>query len=443
MAEKRKPDFTGWVTRNDLLCSDGRIIRADAFAHQDGLVVPGCWNHQHNSADSVWGHVVLHSVDGGVRGDAYVNDTPAGQQAKSLVYNGDITNFSIFANRVKQVGKDVVHGTITEVSLVFAGANPGAKIDEIVAHDDSEGLSMVFYGEDDDTIFFHADKYEDYQNQQNGTPAQNQQPQNGSVKTEGSYQMVPKDQVTPEQTQGKMDLGAIIQTMNDDQKLAVLVLIGMALENAKTKEGQGIQPGDVAPENQLTVNPNNLNKGATPTAQPAQQPTPMPQQNAPVAQGAPVDTAANPPIAQAKPKEPIQHGTSTALKTQPDTPQNLPQEDRAAVNLGKRSPFEAAKNRIQAQMAQKTQPQGNLPQALDKVNPVNNIGETLDTIPGAQQYLINLFVGYALSDNKDPKVFEDPKVKEDIATLNDQQRMAIVEFAGYVKIQQDKKNNPA
>lgn len=211
MANGRKPDFSGWVTKNDILCSDGRIIRADAFAHQDGMKVPGCWNHQHNNPTSVWGHVILHSVDGGVRGDAYINDTDSGRQAKALVKNGDITNFSIYANKVKQRGKDVIHGTITEVSLVFAGANPGAKIDDILEHNAEDGVSMVFYTDDDNTLFFHAD--EEY-----GAQSFDQQPQ--------YQQQAPVEEGGTQQ----MSLENVLRTMNDQQKLAVLQLVDMAID---------------------------------------------------------------------------------------------------------------------------------------------------------------------------------------------------------------------
>lgn len=420
MAETRKPDFSGWVTRNDLLCSDGRIIRADAFAHQDGLVVPGCWNHQHNSANSVWGHVILHSVDGGVRGDAYVNDTPAGKQAKALVYNGDITNFSIYANHVKQVGKDVVHGTITEVSLVFAGANPGAKIDDIVAHDDSDGMTMVFYGEDDDTLFFHADKYDEYNNQQTGiTPQQSPaRPQsqtnnpNAGGPVTGSYTTIPKDQVTQEDLEGKLDLGQIIQSMTEEQKLACLVLIGMALENAKEKNPENqIQPGDIAPENSLTVDESKIKAGA------------------------PVDTSS---ANEVKPKEPVMHAGGNIkdkLPDQPDTPKQLPAQDAAAIErqpFRSNSPFAAAKERIQNEMAARQQ-SDNGPSG------VGNVGNIIDTIPEDKKYLVDVIVGYGLSENKDPKTFSDPKLVADVKSLSLDQLKAIVELLGYMKSQQDGK----
>lgn len=128
-------DFSGWVTKNDLRCSDGRTIRRDAFADQDGTVVPLVWEHDHSSPNNVCGKVVLENRPEGVYGYAYCNGTDAGQNAKACVNHGDIDSFSIYANRLTQTpDRDVLHGSIKEVSLVFAGANPGACIVEPMAH---------------------------------------------------------------------------------------------------------------------------------------------------------------------------------------------------------------------------------------------------------------------------------------------------------------------
>lgn len=144
-------DFSGWATKNDLLCSDGRTIRANAFADQDGKKVPLVWNHDHNSPNSVCGHVILENRPEGVYAYAYCNDSEAGDTARELVRHGDISSFSIYANKLKQAGKDVLHGAIKEVSLVFSGANPGARIDvPIVAHgeDVPETEAIIFTGEE-------------------------------------------------------------------------------------------------------------------------------------------------------------------------------------------------------------------------------------------------------------------------------------------------------
>lgn len=129
-----KFDFSGWATRNDLQCADGRIIRKNAFKQQDGETVSLVWNHQHNSQDNVLGHALLENRDDGVYAYCTFNDTESGQTAKKLVQHGDVASLSIAANQLKQMGKDVVHGIIREVSLVLAGANPGAYIDTVMNH---------------------------------------------------------------------------------------------------------------------------------------------------------------------------------------------------------------------------------------------------------------------------------------------------------------------
>ena len=158
-------DFSGYVTKNDLRCSDGRTIRHGAFADQDGEVVPLVWNHQHNSPDNVLGHVLLENAEDGVYGYAALNDTPMAQQTKELIKHGDIDSFSIYANNLKQSGGDVLHGSIREVSLVLHGANPGALIDNVVMHGDNEVLGeqgVIYTGEpiDFETRYelYHADE---------------------------------------------------------------------------------------------------------------------------------------------------------------------------------------------------------------------------------------------------------------------------------------------
>lgn len=143
-------DFSGWATKNDLKCSDGRTIRRNAFADQDGSKVPLVWNHDHDSPNSVCGYAILENRPQGVYAYAFCNDTDAGKTAKELVQHGDIDSFSIYANKLKQKNGDVLHGSIKEVSLVFSGANPGAFIDTpIMAHgeDVPEDEAIIFTGE--------------------------------------------------------------------------------------------------------------------------------------------------------------------------------------------------------------------------------------------------------------------------------------------------------
>lgn len=132
----KKYDFAGWATKADMRCSDGRLIAKDAFAHQDGAKVPIVWNHNHATPDSVLGYGILHSQDGSMRVECYFNDTENGKNARKLVLHGDINALSIYANQLKEQAKTVLHGMIREVSLVYAGANPGAFIDSVVVHAD-------------------------------------------------------------------------------------------------------------------------------------------------------------------------------------------------------------------------------------------------------------------------------------------------------------------
>ena len=129
-------DFAGWATKADMRCSDGRLIAKDAFAHQDGAKVPIVWNHNHATPDSVLGYGILHSQNGSMRVECYFNDTENGKNARKLVLHGDINALSIYANQLKEQAKTVLHGMIREVSLVYAGANPGAFIDSVVVHAD-------------------------------------------------------------------------------------------------------------------------------------------------------------------------------------------------------------------------------------------------------------------------------------------------------------------
>ena len=160
-----KFDFSGYATKNDLKCADGRIIRRNAFKDNDGQTVPLVWQHLHNSPDNVLGHALLENRDDGVYAYCKLNDTPAGKNAKLLVQHGDITSLSIFANNLVQKGSDVVHGVIREVSLVLSGANPGALIDNLsIAHSDgsyteSEEEAIIYTGLEITTDEIeHADK---------------------------------------------------------------------------------------------------------------------------------------------------------------------------------------------------------------------------------------------------------------------------------------------
>lgn len=191
-------DFSGWATRNDLPCSDGRTIRHNAFAHQDGMSVPLVWNHQHSSADNVLGHAYLENRDEGVYTYGTFNDTEAGRNAKLMVQHGDITSLSIYANKLKQRGGDVIHGAIREVSLVLAGANPGAFIDSVIMHGEEQEDAAIIYT-DEELYLNHADEEEEEMDEE----------QSGET------------------------IGEIFNTLNEKQKKVVYALVGQAVEQAK------------------------------------------------------------------------------------------------------------------------------------------------------------------------------------------------------------------
>lgn len=155
-------DFGGWVTRNDILCTDGRTIRKDAFKHCDGNTVPLVWNHQHNDPENVLGQVKLQNREEGVYGYASFNETKKAQSAKLAVMHGDVDSLSIYANHLKQDGGNVLHGDIKEVSLVLAGANSGAHIEEVIRHGEfSDDEAVIYPNEIIDLELEHEDKEEE------------------------------------------------------------------------------------------------------------------------------------------------------------------------------------------------------------------------------------------------------------------------------------------
>lgn len=193
-------DCCGWATRNDLKCSDGRVIRKDAFKNNDGQKVPLVWNHQHTDPNEVLGHALLENRDEGVYTYCKFNDTESGKTAKLLVQHGDVNAFSIYANQLQQQGPNVMHGNIREVSLVLAGANPGAFIESVLKHgEESDEEAIVFTGEK--ITLAHSDE----------------EPE----KTEDK-KMDNKEEKT---------IGDVFNTLNDEQKNAVYAIVGQALEH--------------------------------------------------------------------------------------------------------------------------------------------------------------------------------------------------------------------
>ena len=204
-------DFSGWATRNNLKCSDGRTIRKDAFKDNNGQKVPLVWNHQHNEPFNVLGHALLENREEGVYAYCAFNDTEAGQNAKRLVEHGDVSALSIYANQLKQHGGDVIHGSIREVSLVLAGANPGAFIDSIICHgEESEEEAIIYTGED--ISLSHADNEE----------MKEEKPMEDTKKVENK---------TENKTDNKT-VKDVFDTLTEEQKTVVYALIGQALESA-------------------------------------------------------------------------------------------------------------------------------------------------------------------------------------------------------------------
>ena len=203
-----KYDFSGWATRNNIKCSDGRTILRDAFKHNDGQTVPLVWNHQHNESANVLGHAVLENREEGVYAYCTFNDTEAGKNAKLLVEHGDVTALSIYANQLKQNGSNVMHGTIREVSLVLAGANPGAFIDSIIRHGEfCEDEAVIYTGEN--LSLEHADQKPSDKEDKAG------EDNKGDGKVEGKDQKTIKD---------------VVDSMSEEQKNVLYALVGQALE---------------------------------------------------------------------------------------------------------------------------------------------------------------------------------------------------------------------
>lgn len=202
-------DFSGWATRNDIRCSDGRTIIRDAFRDNDGSTVPLVWNHQHNDPNNVLGHALLENRDEGVYAYCKFNDTESGRNAKLLVEHGDVSALSIYANKLKQSGPNVLHGLIREVSLVLAGANPGAFIDSVMSH--SDGV----YESDDEAIIYSGEEIS--LEHSDGPAKKNDEPD-----------------FDPDET-----VGDVFNTLNEKQKAVVYAMIGEALrDGASSKDDE-------------------------------------------------------------------------------------------------------------------------------------------------------------------------------------------------------------
>jgi hypothetical protein len=205
-------DFSGWATRNDLLCGDGRTIRKNAFKNNDGATVPLVWNHEHNDPNAVLGHAVLENRDDGVYAYGTFNDTEQGRTAKKLVQNGDVRSLSIWANKLKQMGNDVIHGNIRELSLVLAGANPGAYVDFVMAHGEDEE-DTLYASYDENIMLYHSDE-----------PKKEEE-----SKKEESMKEEPK-KAESERTVKEV-FNAALNKLSDEEEDAVMAVIGLAAES--------------------------------------------------------------------------------------------------------------------------------------------------------------------------------------------------------------------
>ena len=210
-------DFSGWATRNNIRCSDGRTIRKDAFKDNDGQKVPLVWNHSHNDPSNVLGHALLENRDEGVYAYCTFNDTENGQNAKTLVQHGDIDKLSIYANRLKQNGGDVIHGSIREVSLVYANANPGAYIVDVMAHGDDVEEGGIIYT-DEKFSLYHAEGDKKEETKENKT--------NESDKTVGEL------------------FNSAMKKLSDDEQKSVYAVIGAALEEKDDSEDSEAEHSD-------------------------------------------------------------------------------------------------------------------------------------------------------------------------------------------------------
>lgn len=227
-------DFSGWATRNNIRCSDGRTILKDAFKHNDGQTVPLVWNHDHNDPLNVLGHALLENRDEGVYAYCTFNDTDAGRNAKALVEHGDVTALSIYANQLKQQGPNVLHGAIREVSLVLAGANPGAFIDSIIRHgEESDEEAIIYTGEE--LVLEHACG--------GATPKKKKKEiEHAKEETDKTIKEVKGE--SEEMDNKEKTVQDVFNTLNEEQKTVVYALIGQALDESNQNENNEKEGND-------------------------------------------------------------------------------------------------------------------------------------------------------------------------------------------------------
>lgn len=240
---KKKYDFAGWATKNDLKCSDGRTIRRNAFKEDDGKVVPLVWMHRHDGPENVIGHALLENRKDGVYAYGSFNNTENASYAKELVEHGDIVSLSIYANQLKQNKGDVLHGHIREVSLVLAGANPGASIEfPILEHGEESDSEAIIYSDAD---IAHGEGLEDELEESESTDATEDEDESENLQNGGSEEEIKhsddgsakeETKVADEQKKDKT-IEEVFNTLNEEQKNAVYAMLAYALENKDSKDG--------------------------------------------------------------------------------------------------------------------------------------------------------------------------------------------------------------
>lgn len=223
-------DFSGYATKNNVRCADGRVIMPDAFKEQNHATVPLVWQHDHMTPDNVLGHAILENRSDGVYTYGFFNSTPSGINAKECVKNGDVKALSIYANKLKHRGSEVMHGVIREVSLVLAGANPGAYIDTVMVHsdddDDTEDAYIKFV--EPDNVLFHSDDSDE----ETTEPVTNE-PEDVIAHAEGDDK---KEADMPASGGDNRTVQDIIDTMNEDQKNILYALVGMAADGGDEED---------------------------------------------------------------------------------------------------------------------------------------------------------------------------------------------------------------
>ena len=272
MKVKEGYDFSGWATKNDLKCADGRVIRRNAFEVNDGDIVPLVWNHRHDTTSAILGHALLVNKKDGVFTYGYLNNTQAGQEAKECLNHGDIVSLSIYANNLVQDRENVIHGAIREVSLVVAGANPGAFVESVVQHgcpideDDDEGILFVGEGltlshsadrkKDEDEEEDEEDEEEKDEEEAEDTDDEDEDEEKKKMK--GRAIAHSADSESKEKT-----VQDIIDTMNEEQKQAMYAMIGAAVEGQKGEDDEDLKHSEEDDDMKYNVFDNDNNGGAT------------------------------------------------------------------------------------------------------------------------------------------------------------------------------------